>query len=128
MSAPYVALVICKALLIPLPPGSVVEHNAQYTGYQPFQWDMTGSVMHCRMHEIPLMPVDDKQTFNSFACMRQGMMEAAQWDTTHEQWKTWKTVCPSPIVDTRSGKIIAWNKPDCGGTPGTVICEVDQSI
>ena len=128
MSIPFVSLIICKVILLPHP-DAVAEANSKFTHHQPFAFDVSDSVMHCRVKKIPLTPIDGGDAPpNTWACTRAGITEAARWDTTHQRWKVWKTACPAPIVDLKTGKIIAWSSPDCGGERGTVICEVDHSI
>ena len=129
---PVVVLIVCKAVLSPIQ-SPLDQHNAKYTGWQPFQWDTTNSVMHCRRHEIQMYDpaVDqgaDPQPFSQFQCMTSGIMAGIEFDRRHRNWKTWRTACPTPIVDTRTGKIIGWKPPECGGKRGTVICEQDTPI
>jgi hypothetical protein len=126
---PYVALIVCAVTTLPHTPGSLNEYNSRWTGYQNFEFKITHGQMHCRVKKIPLTPIDGGDApSNIWACTRAGVTEAARWDTTHQRWKVWKTACPAPIVDLKTGKIIAWSSPYCGGERGTVICEVDHSI
>jgi hypothetical protein len=56
-------------------------------------------------------------------------MLGVQWDQSHKssKYRFWRVACPVPIVDTRTGEVIAWKMPDCGHRD-TVVCEVDTAI
>ena len=129
---PYVVLIVCKAVLLPFS-SPIDEANAKYTGYQPFAWDTEHSVMHCRRHQIQVYDVSESlgaapRPFTPFQCNMTGILEGARWNERHTKWKYWKSACPTPIIDTRTGKVLDWKLPECGGDPGTVICEVDTAI
>lgn len=129
---PFVVLVVCKVAFLPYAT-PLDEYNSKYTHYQPYTWDTTDSVMHCRREQIQVFDPSvsqgaDPQPFNQFQCRRAGILAGLGWDALHKNWKTWRTACPTPIVDTRTGKTIGWKMPECGGESGTVICEKDSSI
>ena len=122
-----VVLVLCKTAVVGPP-----DQNAQYTGHQNLAWDTEHSMMVCRRKEVQLYDpsVDqgaDPKPYNNIACYRAGLTLGPHWDATHpnSKYRFWRTACPVPIVDTRTGEVIAWKIPECGGERGTIVCEGD---
>jgi hypothetical protein len=125
-----VVLVFCKVAVVGPP-----DQNAQYTGHQSLAWDTEHSQMVCRRKEIQLYdPSVDQgaqpRPFNNSSCWRAGFTLGPHWDATHprSRYRFWRTACPVPIVDTRTGEVIAWKIPECGGERGTVVCEGDITL
>ena len=128
---PFVVLIVCKVALTPV--GPVAEHNARFTGHHQSVWAIEHGKMHCRRHEIQVYDQAraqgaDAQSFNKNRCQRAGIMQGSKFNETHKKWKWWRTACPTPIVDLRTGKVLGWQMPDCGGERGTIVCESDTSI
>ena len=126
-----VVLIVCKTVLAGPP-----DHNAAYTGYENRQWAIEHSMMVCRRQEVQLFEVGDAgfseadpQPFNPQRCQRAGIMLGAQWDASNKgsAYRFWRVACPVPIIDTRTGEIIAWKMPECGKRD-VVRCEVDAEI
>ena len=128
---PYVVLIVCKVAMLPMTP--LEEHNAKYTGYEKTEWAIEHGKMQCRRHEIQVYDADlakgaDAVPFSQNRCQRTGIMEGAKWNATHSRYKWWRTACPTPMVNTETGKIVGWKLPDCGANYGQVICEQDTQI
>jgi len=124
-----VVLILCKTVIAGEP-----DINSKWTGYENRAWDTTHSMMTCRRQEVQLYdPAEamgaDPVPFTVNQCQRAGVMLGAQWDVSHRSssYRYWRTACPVPIIDTRTGETIAWSLPDCGKR-GKVICERDTAI
>jgi hypothetical protein len=124
-----VVLIVCKTVIAGEP-----DINAKWTGYENREWLIEDSMMQCRRQEVQL---DDQseamgaaaQPFNQQRCQRASLMLGVQWDQAHKSssYRFWRVACPVPIVDTRTGEVIAWKMPECGHRD-TVICEIDTAI
>lgn len=134
-----VVLIVCRTVI-----AGPADQNAAYTGYENREWATEHSMMVCRRQEVQLydpavdggvdregnpLPPADPQPFNLQRCQRSGIMLGTQWDAGHRSssYRFWRVACPVPIVDTRTGDIIAWKMPECGHRD-TVRCEVDSEI
>ena len=124
-----VVLIVCKTVI-----AGPEDQNAPYTGYENREWATEHSMMVCRRKEVQLFDRAASmgaaaQPFNQQRCQRSGMMLGSQWDAGHKNsaWRFWRVACPVPIVDTRTGEVIAWKMPECGRRD-TVRCEVDTEI
>lgn len=124
-----VVLIVCKTFVAGPP-----DHNAAYTGHQNLEWATEHSMMACRRKEVQLFDQAEAmgasaQPFNQQRCQRAGITLGVNWDATHQSspYRFWRVACPVPIVDTRTGDVIAWKMPDCGSRD-TVRCEVDAAI
>lgn len=132
MSVPMPAalvLIVCKTVMTGEP-----DPNAAFTGYENREWAYEHSMMVCRRQEVQLYDQAESmgaspQPFNEQRCQRAGIALGAAWDAGHRSssYRFWRVACPVPIVDTRTGDIIAWKMPECGRRD-TVICEVDTEI
>ena len=125
-----IVLIVCRTVLVGEP-----DINAKWTGYENRDWDYTDSVMHCRRIEVQLFDQAeaqgaDAQPFNEFQCNRSIAMMGPQWNERHKSssYRFWRGACPTPVVDTRTGKVLAWQMPACPTEHGTVICERDTPI
>ncbi|MHA1134709.1 MAG: hypothetical protein ACTSRM_10580 [Alphaproteobacteria bacterium] len=124
-----VVLIVCKTVS-----AGPEDHNAKYTGYENLEWATEHSMMVCRRQEVQLYDRAEalgaaRQPFNLQRCQRSGIMLGTQWDASHRgsKYRFWRVACPVPIVDTRTGDVIAWKMPECGHRD-TVRCEVDAEI
>lgn len=136
MAAPMpaaVVLIICKTVSVPHA-SSTDKANAAYTGHNPREWATEHSMMVCRRQEVQVYDQSaalgaDPRPFTPIECQRSGVMLGAQWDVGHPNsaYRFWRFACPVPIVDTRTGDVIAWKMPECGHRD-TVVCEVDTEI
>lgn len=124
-----IVLIVCKTVIAGPP-----DQNAGYTGSENLAWATEGSMMVCRRKEISLYDQSVAQgaapeAFTMQRCQRSGIMLGAQWNASHRgsSYRYWRVACPTPIIDTKTGAIIAWQMPDCGKR-GTVICENDVVI
>ena len=131
MMPPFVVLIVCKVALLPLTPAE--EHNAKFTKHQKSVWAVDKGKMHCRRHEIQVYDADvtngaDPQPFSKNRCQWAGIMQGSRWNETHKRYKWFRTACPTPVVDTRTGKVLDWLLPDCGAFDGKIICERDTAI
>ena len=124
-----VVLIVCKTVLI-----GPADQNAAYTGYENREWATEHSMMVCRRQEIQLEDQDesegaDAQPFNQQRCQRAGISLGVGWDQSHRSssYRFWRVACPVPIVDTKTGEVIAWKMPDCGHRD-VAVCEVDTEI
>jgi len=132
MSVPMpaaVVLIVCKTFI-----AGPEDQNSKYTGYENREWATEHSMMVCRRQEIQLYDQAEAngaaaQPFNLQRCQRSGIMLGAQWNAGHRgsSYRFWRVACPVPIVDTKTGEIIAWKMPECGHRD-TVRCEVDAAI
>ena len=125
-----IVLIVCKTVLVGAP-----DPNAAYTGHENRDWDYSGSVMHCKRIEAQLYDSAeaqgaDPQPFNEQRCQRAGLTLGPTWDAAHRgsAFRFWRVACPVPVVDTETGKILAWKMPECPTKHGTVICEQDSAI
>lgn len=124
-----VVLIVCKTVI-----AGPEDQNAKYTGYENREWATEHSMMVCRRQEVQLYDQAEamgaaSQPFNLQRCQRSGIMLGSQWDASHKSssWRFWRVACPVPIVDTRTGDVIAWKMPECGHRD-TVRCEIDTEI
>lgn len=124
-----VVLIVCKVTIAGPP-----DQNAEWTGAQNLEWATEHSMMVCRRQEVQLYDQSEAmgaeaQPFTINRCQRAGIMLGAEWDAGHpfSEYRFWRVACPVPIVDTRTGKTIAWKMPECGHRE-TVICEMDTPI
>lgn len=124
-----VVLIVCKTAIAGPP-----DQNAAFTGAENRVWATEHSMMVCRRHEVQLYDQSEAlgaaaQPFNLQRCQRSGIMLGVQWNESHKSssYRFWRVACPVPIVDTRTGDVIAWKMPECGNRD-TVICEVDAEI
>ena len=69
------------------------------------------------------------QPFNQQRCQRAGITLGVNWDQAHRssRYRFWRVACPVPIVDTKTGEVIAWKMPECGRRD-IMVCEVDTAI
>ncbi len=129
-----VVLIVCKTVI-----AGPEDQNAAYTGYENREWATEHSMMVCRRQEVqledsallqatPAVPAS-AQPFTMQRCQRSGIMLGTQWDAGHRgsSYRFWRVACPVPIVDTRTGEVIAWKLPECGHRD-TVLCEIDAEI
>lgn len=135
MPMPAVVVVIaCKVAFLPY--SSALEHeNSSFTGYKPYKWATEHSQMQCRRHEIQLYnPADPNAVFNAHVCMKASWQIRMDWDRSHDNtnWRVWKTACPIPVINTQTGKVLAWQMPSCPRENKqdrvTVHCEQDTAI
>lgn len=124
-----VVLIVCKTVIAGEP-----DINAKWTGYENREWLIEDSMMQCRRQEVQLYDQSEAmgaaaQPFNQQRCQRASLMLGIQWDQAHKSssYRFWRVACPVPIVDTRTGEVIAWKMPECGHRD-TVICEIDTAI
>lgn len=124
-----VVLIVCKTVVAGEP-----DVNAKWTGYENRTWAIEDGMMQCRRHEVQLYDQSEAmgaaaQPFNQQRCQRASLMLGVQWDQAHKSssYRFWRVACPVPIVDTRTGEVIAWKMPECGHRD-TVVCEVDSAI
>ncbi len=124
-----VVLIVCKTMI-----AGPVDQNAAYTGYENRQWATEHSMMVCRRQEVQLFDQAEAmgaaaQPFNLQRCQRAGITLGVNWDASHRgsSYRFWRVACPVPIVDTKTGDIIAWKMPECGRRD-IVRCEVDTAI
>lgn len=136
MSVPMpaaVVLILCKTIAVPYS-SPTEEANAALTGHQPRTWATEHAKMVCRRREVQLHDSDAglgaaPRSFTPQRCQRAGVMLGAAWDANHPNsaWRFWRVACPVPVVDTRTGAIVAWTMPGCGKR-GVVTCEGDTEI
>lgn len=136
---PYIVLIVCKVEFVGEP-----TENDMFTNHRETRWLIKHGKMECRRHEVQLfdpvegMPSNPQdpnsapapgQTFNGMTCGRQGLMMGAQYDISHanDPWRTWRSACPVPQVDTTTGRVTAWIMPPCGHAD-IVVCENDTPI
>lgn len=124
-----VVLIVCKTALVGVP-----DQNAAYTGWENREWATEHSMMICRRQEVQLYDQAasmgaTERPFTLQQCQMSGIMLGAQWDASHRSsaYRFYRVACPVPVIDTRTGKIIAWSMPDCGHRD-TMICESDTAI
>lgn len=134
MIMPAVVVVIaCKVAFLPYS-DPLERENADFTHHKPYEWAIKHSQMQCRRHEIQLYNSDLNATFNAHACMRASWQIRMDWDRANEgtTWRVWKTACPIPVVNTQTGKVLAWQMPSCPRENKqervTVHCERDTAI
>ncbi|BAQ18281.1 hypothetical protein GL4_2848 [Methyloceanibacter caenitepidi] len=122
-------LIVCKTFIAGPP-----DQNAGWTGHENRDWKVEHGMMQCRRLEVQLFDQAEAmgaaaQPFNRQRCQRASIMLGVSWDQAHKgsSYRTWRVACPVPIVDTRTGEVIAWKMPECGHRD-TVICETDTAI
>ena len=136
MSAPMpaaVVLILCKTVAVPHA-SPLDEANAAYTGHQKREWAYEHAMMVCRRQEVQLYDAAEAMSaaprpFTVNQCQRAGITLGASWDASHtsSSYRFWRVACPVPVVDTRTGDVIAWKMPECGHRD-TVVCEGDAEI
>lgn len=124
-----IVLIVCKTVVAGPP-----DQNAAYTGYENREWATENSMMVCRRQEVEVFDQAeaqgaDAQPFNMQRCQRSGIRLGAEWDVAHRSssYRFWRVACPVPVIDTQTGRILAWKMPECGHRD-TVICEADTEI
>jgi hypothetical protein len=127
-----IVLVVCKTVL-----AGPSDDNATYTKVENRKWAIENSMMVCRRQVVPIhdTAADRGATplspnlFDHGICAKIGIPIGVQWDQDHKSsaYRFWRIGCPTPIVDTRSGRIIGYKMPECGHRE-TVHCEVDTEI
>ncbi|ODS01383.1 hypothetical protein AUC68_00535 [Methyloceanibacter methanicus] len=134
-----IVLIVCKTVV-----AGPADQNAAYTGYENLEWATEHSMMVCRRQKVDLydpavdggfdvsgkrLPAAAPQPFNQQRCQRAGITLGVNWDQAHRgsKYRFWRVACPVPIVDTRTGEVIAWKMPECGRRD-IVVCEVDTAI
>lgn len=135
MSMPAaIVLIACKVSFLPFA-SDIDRENSAFTHYRPYEWAIKHSQMQCRRHEIQLYNKDDPSAeFNAHACMRASWQIRMDFDRGHENtnWRVWKTACPIPVINTQTGKVLAWQMPACPRENKqdrvTVHCEQDTAI
>lgn len=123
---PVIVIFVCKTILLAAPD--------PFTRWENREWDLTGSVMHCRRIETQVTDASadqgaTPQPFNQQSCQRSAMMLGPAWDTANSgsKYRFWKAACPTRIINTVTGETIGWKLPECP-TDGTTICEQDSAI
>ena len=91
-----------------MPGYSLPEHDGTADGYRKVLEDVVGASKLVLALRSGVSIADPQAGFELGIC----------W--THTSWLV-------PIVDTRTGDVIAWKMPECGKR-ATVICEVDAEI
>lgn len=124
-----IVLIVCKTVS-----AGPEDQNAAFTGAENLEWATEHSMMVCRRKEVQLYDQAvslgaDPRPFTMKRCQSSGMMLGVRWNEQHKSspYRFWRVACPVPIVDTRTGDVIAWKMPECGNR-ATVICEVDAEI
>jgi len=127
-----IVLIVCKTVVAHAP-----DENAAYTKYEGREWAIEHSMMVCRRQVIPIHDTDadmgaptvTPNLFDRSTCARIGIPIGVKWDEDHRgsAYRFWRVGCPTPIVDTRTGRIIGYKMPECGHRD-TVRCEVDAEI
>jgi len=124
-----VVLIVCKTFI-----SGPEDQNARYTGYENREWATEHSMMVCRRQEVQLFDQAESQgaaaqPFTTQRCQRSGIMLGTQWDASHRgsNYRFWRVACPVPIVDTKTGEVIAWKMPECPHRD-VVRCEIDTAI
>ena len=115
MSMPAAVVVIaCKVAFLPYA-SQIEEANAAYTHHKPYEWAIQHSQMQCRREEVQLWDPDPKATFGPMKCMRASLQVRMQYDMAHQNssWRVWKTACPITVINTQTGKVLAWKMPRC---------------
>jgi hypothetical protein len=127
-----IVLIVCKTVV-----GGSGDENSAYTKAESREWAVENSMMVCRRQVIPIhdtaadlgaKPITPN-LFDRSTCSRIGIPIGVAWDEQHRgsAYRFWRVGCPTPIVDTRSGRIIGYKMPECGHRD-TVRCEVDAEI
>lgn len=137
-------LIVCKTIATPYA-SSIDQENSAYTGYQPREYAIIDSMMHCRRQVVPVMPMDfvgadpensipgdEREPFTLQKCQRAGIVVGTQWDAAHpsSSWRFWRVACPVPVVRTNpdgSEEIIRWELPECGHRD-VVRCDSENEI
>lgn len=124
-----IVLIVCKTVI-----AGQADQNAAYTGYENLEWATEHSKMVCRRKEVQLFDQSEAmgaaaQPFNQQRCQRAGIKLGVNWDQAHRssRYRFWRVACPVPIVDTKTGEVIAWKMPECGRRD-IMVCEVDTAI
>lgn len=129
-----VVLIVCKTAMLPADQHDI---NSKWTGYENRTWAYEDSMMQCKRKEVQLYDQSeamgaDPQPFNTHRCQRAGIMLGVQWDQSnkHTPYRFWRVACPVPIVNTQTGEVIGWKKPECasGKWRGKVVCDVDSEV
>lgn len=124
-----IGVIVCKTVEAPFA-SELDAYNARWTGHESRKWDTAGNMMHCRRFEERVEHSSDpKEKFTPQKCQRSALMTGIAWDMAHRSspYRFWRVMCPVPIIDTKTGAVIAWKVPECGHRD-TVICEIDTAI
>lgn len=127
---PAIVLIVCLSQ-----PAGQVDQNSGFTGHENREWVYQNSKMVCRREVMELvdgaeLKGADPQPFNTQRCIASAVRLATDWDLSHKdssKYRVWRVACPTPTIDTQTGKIVGWVLPDCGHRE-TVICEKDTVI
>ena len=131
---PVVVLIVCKTVL--LPSTGVDAENSAFTKHENREFAVEHGMLVCRREEVQMFDTAeaqgaDPQTFNQQRCTASAVRLGSQWDIDHtgtnNSYRTWRVACPTPMIDTQTGKIVGWVLPDCGHRD-TVLCEKDSVI
>jgi hypothetical protein len=111
-------LILCKSEPAP----EDANQNDADTKRTPRKWVYENSMMVCRKEETPLNWIPG--ALNPTTCQRSAIMEMVNYEQAHptDEYQPWRVACPSPVVDTGTGRIIDWVMPGCGHKD-TVKCE-----
>lgn len=129
---PILVVIACKAIITADP-----DPNSAFTNHENIEWATENSMMVCKREEIQLYdPTEDQGAAHQDpdmtaegACPRMSVTLQLQWDQAHRNtpWRVWRVGCPTPMVDSRTGKVVGYQLPDCGHF-GTIVCLVDSAI
>lgn len=127
-----IVLIVCKTVV-----AGTGDENSAYTKAESREWAVEDSMMVCRRQVIPIhdtaadlgAKLITPNLFDKSTCARIGIPIGVAWDEQHRgsAYRFWRVGCPTPIVDTRSGRIIGYKMPECGHRD-TVRCEIDTEI
>ena len=101
------------------------------TGWENLDWQRDiDDRMLCKRIELPMFnPGDERAAFTPERCIRASVQTATQWDQDHRAgaYRVWRTGCPAPILDLRTGEVIAWQLPSCPH-PEMAVCLDDNTL
>jgi len=129
-----VVLIVCKTII-----SGPADQNSSYTGYENREWATEHSMMVCRRHEIQVEDMALMQSseaspvtprpFTIQQCQKSAIQLGVEWDAGHRgsAYRFWRSACPVPIVDTRTGETIGWKLPECGHKD-TIVCLIDSEV
>ena len=130
---PFLVLIICKTVLLPYQT-PLNAYNAEWTGHENRTWKIEHGKMQCRRKVVQVFDQSeaqgaDPQPFNTFRCNMAGIMSGVGHDMTHKSssYRYWRSACPVPSVDTRTGKVLDWKLPECGKRE-SVVCESESEV
>ena len=129
-----IVLIVCKTMS-----AGPADPSAKFTGHENLKWATEHSMMICRRHEVQMYDQAEaqgatSQQFSQVRCQRAGIVLGVNWDRSHRgsKYRFWRVACPVPIVDTRTGEVLAYKMPECPRINKqdrvAVHCEVDTSI